>query len=119
MVKKRVTKKAGATAKKKVNKSKAIRDYKAANADAGPKEIAAALTKERIRVSPAFVSTVLSTSKKKKGKSRRVGRPRRAKPTQAAASFTASELMQAKKLAEEIGGLEKAKAAIDVLSKIS
>ena len=118
MAKKRVTKKTGASAKRKVNKSKAIRDFKAANSKAGPTEIATALAKQNVKVSPAFVSTVLSTSKKKKKKARRVGRPRATKSPQAA-SFTVSELMQAKKLAEEVGSLEKAKAALDALSKLA
>jgi len=119
MAKKRVTKKAGAPAKRKVNKSKAIRDFKAANADAGPKEIAAALGKQKIKVSAAFVSSVLSTSKKKQETSRRVGRPRKAKKRAPSASFTVTELMQAKKLAEEVGSLEKAKAALDALAKLA
>lgn len=48
------------------NKSQQIRDYKATNPDASPKEIAAALA--GLEVSAQFVSTVLSVAKKRGGK---------------------------------------------------
>src|SRR6056297_2908608 len=67
-------------AKKKAgepNKSQAIRDYKTANPSAKPKKIAEDLGKQGIAVSPGFVSTILSTSKRKK----KVGRPGRPKGT--------------------------------------
>ena len=50
------------------NKSAAIREYKAANTAATPKEIAEALSKTGLSVSAQFVSTVLSNAKKKGGK---------------------------------------------------
>jgi hypothetical protein len=119
MAKKRVVKrKAGAAAKGEVNKSKAIRDYVAANPKDGPKAVAVALGEQGIDVSAAFVSTVKSTAKRRK-KGRRVGRPRATKTAKAGATFTVSELLQAKKLSEEVGGIEKAKAAIDALAKLS
>ena len=52
-------------AKKTVNKSKAIRDCKARTPGMKPKAIADSLSKKGIKVSPAFVSTVLSNSKTK------------------------------------------------------
>ena len=51
---------------KSANKSLEIRNYKAENPAASPKEIAEALA--GLKVSAQFVSTVLSNAKKKEGK---------------------------------------------------
>jgi hypothetical protein len=51
-------------ATEKVNKSKIIRDYKAANPEAGPKAIAEALAEHDVNAQ--FVSTVLAQAKAKK-----------------------------------------------------
>jgi hypothetical protein len=101
-------------AKKKVNKSQAIRDYIEANPDAGPTEVAAALKKERIIVSPAMVSTVKLASKKKgRGRKKAAGG---AKP--ASDKIALSSLIQAKKMAESLGGVEKAQTALAALAKL-
>ena len=55
------------------NKSQLIREYKAANPSASPKEVAEALTKTGLSVSAQFVSTVLSNAKKKGGKAGKRG----------------------------------------------
>jgi hypothetical protein len=103
-------------AKSGSNKSAAIRDYKAANPTAGPKEIAEALSKSGSSVSAQFVSTVLSNAKKKGGKigkrGRKPGRP------VAVPMDNLQQLIQVKKFVDQIGGLEKAKAAVDVLAQI-
>ncbi len=54
------------------NKSQAIRDYYATNPKAKPMEVSDALKAQGLSVTPAFVSTIRSTSKKKK-----VGKPGR------------------------------------------
>ncbi len=122
MAKKAATKKKAAPKKKtpagKVNKSQAIRDYCEANPTVGPKETAAALTKQGIKVSPAMVSTVKTQAKKKKGKR---GRPRKkaaaaAKPT--SDKIALSSLLAAKKMAEQLGGIEKAQTALAALAKL-
>jgi hypothetical protein len=98
------------------NKSVAIREYKAAHGDAGPKAIAEALGKDGLKVTPAFVSTVLSNDRRKAGKGRRRRRGgRRGAPrgNQALAS-----LIQAKKLAEQMGGIEPARRALNALAKL-
>ena len=53
------------------SKSEAIRNYKSGHQEAGPTAIAAALSKEGTKVTPAFVSTVLSNAKRKGRKGRR------------------------------------------------
>jgi len=96
------------------NKSQAIRAYKSTHKRSKPKEISAALAKEGVNVTPAFVSTVLSTARRKKGKS---GRRSGAKAA-GGSSSPYSHLIQARKLADQMGGVEKARAALDALAKI-
>jgi hypothetical protein len=100
------------------NKSQAIREYKSNHSGAGPKDIAAALADQGVKVTPAFVSTVLSNAKRrgKKGK-RRGGRPAGtgAKPGRKDAL---SQLVLAKKMSDQFGGVEKARAALDALAQI-
>jgi hypothetical protein len=102
-------------AKKKVNKSQAIRDYAEAHPDAGPTEIAAALKKEKIQVTSALVSTVKTVAKKKKGRGRKKAASG-AKP--ASDKIALSSLIQAKKMAESLGGVEKAQTALAALAKL-
>jgi hypothetical protein len=103
-------------AKSGSNKSAAIREYKAANPDAGPKDIAEALEKSGMSVTPQFVSTVLSNAKKKGGKVGKRGR----KPGRPSALPVGDlqQLIQVKKFVDQIGGVEKAKAAVDLLAQL-
>lgn len=100
------------------NKSQAIREYKAANSSASPKEIATALHSSGLSVSAQFVSTVLSNAKKKNGV---VGK-RGPKPGRKAAKLGAvselNHLIHAKKLVDQLGGIEAAKSAINTLAQI-
>jgi len=98
------------------NKSKAIREYKSNHSGAGPKDISAALAEQGIKVTPAFVSTVLSNAKRRgrKGK-RKGGRPAGAKPGRKDAL---SQLVLAKQMSDQFGGVEKARAALDALAQI-
>ena len=97
------------------SKSAAIRAYKENHATAGPKEIAESLTKDGIKVSAGFVSTVLSNARRKGRKGRRKAGKRGGRPAGNAAFAT---LVQAKKLSDQLGGVDKARAALDALSKI-
>jgi hypothetical protein len=106
------------------SKSAAIRNYKSSHDGAGPTEIAAALTKEGTKVTPAFVSTVLSNAKRKGGKGRRkAGRKMARRGPRAAVvarqgNDSLERLILAKKLAQQMGGVEQARAALDALAKI-
>ena len=108
-------------AKSGPNKSLEIRNYKAANPDAAPKEIAEALTKTGLSVSAQFVSTVLSNAKKNGGKVGKRGR-KPGRPAAAAASTAPSnnleQLIKAKKLVDQLGGVAEARAAINALAQI-
>ena len=96
------------------SKSEAIRNYKNTHDDAGPTEIAGALSKEGTKVTPAFVSTVLSNEKRRGRKGRRRGAPRGRR----AGGDPVQVLVQAKKMADQMGGIDKARSALDALARI-
>jgi hypothetical protein len=98
------------------NKSEAIRKYQDANPKAGPTEVAKALGEQGIKVTPAFVSTVRSMDRKKSGRGRRRGAARGADGSARGVSF--DTLIKAKALARKLGGVQKAKAALDALAQL-
>jgi hypothetical protein len=106
-------------AKRKTNKSQAIRDYKMAHPEAGPTEISKALG----NVPPAMVSNVLSKAGKSKRKVKR-GRPKvsagaAATPT-TANSQSFRQVIVAVQLMQECGGdATAAKSAIDAASAVA
>lgn len=117
-------------AKKKagVNKSKAIKDFKAANKAAKPKAIAEALKTKGINVTPGYVSTILSQSKNAKKAPGRRGRPagksvRAVKTSSRKASASAEgvsvdALLRVKKLVGDVGGIEEVRSALQTYEKL-
>jgi hypothetical protein len=106
-----MAKKSAKPKKKDGNKSQAIRDYVKQHADAGPTEIANALNaREGWKISAAYVSTI-----KNKMKTTRSARGRSA----AGGQLDAKALLQAKELTKQVGGIDNARAALDLLAKIS
>ena len=104
----------------KVNKSQAIRDYKATHRRAKPKAISEALTEEGIDVSPAVVSAVLYNAKTKKKTSKRSNVPKKSTAGRASRqSVDLDALKKAKKLSDEMGGIDKAKEALDALAQLT
>lgn len=65
-----MAKKANGAEGGRINKSAAIREYLAKNADAMPKEIVAALSEQGITVSPQMVSVIKAKSKVKSARTR-------------------------------------------------
>ncbi len=114
-----MAKKKKATRKKKarVNKSQVVRDYMAANPEVGPKGVSAALKKKGIKVSPQMVSTI-KTKAKKKSSGKKRGRPAKKKLARRAGGLNIDTLVKAKKLADRMGGVDKAKEALDALAKL-
>jgi hypothetical protein len=102
--------------KKRGVKSQAIRDYLTANIEAGVSDVVGALKQMGVSVSKQMVSTIRMRMKgapKKRGpKKKRKG----AKKNGAMVSL--GILMQAKRLADQLGGVEKAKEAMDALAKL-
>lgn len=124
-----------------VSKSDLIRKTFADNPTAGPTEVAKLIQdSQNVKVSPAMVSTVLSQDRNRGGKPAKRGRPKKdasaaasstpsaapakaspGRPAAAAkpsADVSISTLIRVKKLSEELGGIEQAKAALDALSRI-
>ena len=100
--------------KKKVNLSQLVRDHLAANPNDGPKTIVAALAKKGTKVSEALVSNVKYSAKKKSASKKKAG----VKRTVVNDKVSLATLVQAKKMAEQLGGVEKAKDALAALAKL-
>ncbi len=101
--------------KRTVNKSKLIKDALAKSPNASPVEIADQL--KSLGVTAQYVSTVKFNMKKSgngvsKKYAKRSGKT--SEPT-----FTLSELIKANKLAEDLGGVEKAQELLSAISKLS
>lgn len=127
-----MAKKKAGTPKKKAgtpNKSQAIRDYYKAHPKAKPQEVAAELKKKGINVTTAFVSTIRSNSKKKKGNGK-PGRPRgkktvrRGRPVGSGSGSRGTQevsmesLLRVKELVEEMGGINECRTALTALEKL-
>lgn len=113
------------------SKSDLIRTTSAENPEAGPTEIAKLIqSNHNTKVSPAMVSTVLSQDRTRGGKPAKRGRPPKAtggrggRKAAAAASgnrgggVSVDTLVRIKQLADEMGGVDQARKALDALSQI-
>jgi hypothetical protein len=108
-------------AKKKasgVNKSKAIKEALAANPDASSREIADGLASRGIPVTPTYVANVKSTLKKRRGRPKGKKGSRTSGAKSVSDSVSLSALVQANKLATELGGVEKARDLLAALAKL-
>ncbi len=104
-------------AKRKVNKSAAIRETieKLGGQDAAPKAVVEALAGQGLKVGTGLVSNI-KTAMKKKGKKR--GRPPGRKPSTNGEAISLHGLIAAKKLVDQLGSVDAAKSAIDALAKL-
>lgn len=98
----------------KINKSKMIREFYKTNTGLGPTAIAKAMSHGKFQVSPALVSQVLK--KKRKGKRARINGA--AAVPAGEQQISLSTILAAKKLADSVGGVQNAKAAVDMLVKV-
>jgi hypothetical protein len=116
-------------AKKKAGKSGSqhIREYLAKNPTATPNQIIEALANKGVKVSSGLVSNVKYTSgptvkgKKKAAPKNAVQKwapKKKAAPKRGAAALTVEDLLEAKKLADELGGIAEARKALDTLEKL-
>jgi hypothetical protein len=104
-----------------VNKAQAVRDeFKKQGIATAPKDVIAALKKQGITVAPAQVSNIRTSLKggAKKTKTAKGKRPGR-KPGATNASVSIDALIAAKKLVDRMGGVDKARRALDVLAQLS
>jgi hypothetical protein len=106
--------------KKKINKTQLILDALAKYPNATPMEIAEKLKAHKI--SAGYVSTIKSAKKAGKKKTKRgAGKKtgRRGKRNGGGDNISMSSLVKAKQLADELGGVERAKALLDALAKLT
>ena len=97
------------------NLSAEIRKYVASNPNAKPKAVSEGLAANGIKVTPTYVSTILSNERRKSGnRKRRGGRGRGA----ARQGDVLANLVLAKRLSDKMGGIDQARAALDTLAKI-
>jgi len=107
-----------------VNMSDAIRDFITANPIATRPEIRDTLQAQGVPVSNSLVNAVFMKVKKGGGKSvrRRPGRPKSEKPVAAPASsggnMSAAELINAKQLVDQLGGIDKVRDALSLLEQL-
>lgn len=95
-------------------KAQAIRDAIAKTPEASAQEIVAAVKESGLRVTPQMVYGLRARAAKGP-KKRRGGR---IKASSNGAGFSIDTLILAKKLANQLGGVEKAKEAMDALAKL-
>lgn len=100
-----------------INLSDEIRKYVEANPNAKPKAVSEGLASAGIKVTPVYVSTILSNERRKSGKGKRRGR-RPGRPAGRNSGDVLANLVLAKKLADRMGGIESARAALETLAKI-
>lgn len=111
----------------KVNKSAEIRGtFRSLGKQARPKDVVAALAEKGITVSSAQVSMVRFNMKAKKA-ARKAAAPAVVAPTskpiatrsKSTSAISGQDLIEAKRLADELGGVERLKAALDVLAQLA
>lgn len=111
------------------NKSKAIRDYLAANPEATAKTIVPALKAQGIDVKASYVAMIKSNSKKAKPSKAKKGKaPAKsaaAKPAAAPAAvakkstgLTADDVVAAKGFADQVGSVAQALKALETLQQL-
>ena len=96
-----------------VNKSQAIRDALAKNPDASPKDLSAELTAQGVKVTAAFVSMIKFKAKIGRKPGRKKGRS-----NLATGLVDSHALLEAKKLVDRVGGIDKAQSLLGTLRKL-
>ena len=92
----------------KTSKADAIRNFQQDNPEASPTVVADALKKSGYKdVTPQYVSTIKSMDKRKANGPTKSGK------------ITAEDLMTAKEFVDTIGGVGRAKQAMEMLSKLT
>ena len=106
--------------KRRVNKSQEARDYMTDHPDVKPKGVSEALAKRGIKMSPQAVSTIKYTMRKTGGPKRRVGKATgsRKRVARRGGNRVLDSLLVAKKMAKQLGGIDQAKQALDMLAKL-
>jgi hypothetical protein len=107
-------------AKKRSGKSRSqhVREYLSGKPDATPKEIVAALAARGVKLSVGLASNVKYTSGPGAKRGKRTVRKRKPRKAAASSGVTIQELVEAKKLADSLGGIDAARSALDALATL-
>jgi hypothetical protein len=104
---------------KRGEKTKAVRDYMAANPTASPKEIVAGLAATGMKIKLGLANS-LKYGKRKPG--RKPGRRRALTVTAAArtsnGAVTVDQLIEVKRLADSLGGIGHVRSALEMLESL-
>jgi hypothetical protein len=104
-----------ARSKDGLNKAQLIRDaFKKHGIDAPAKEIQAFAEAQGATVAPAQISNLRTKLKGGKPAAARPGK----KKVAVGGAVTANELVQARNMAEKVGGVERAKELLDILNRL-
>ncbi|MBI1902903.1 MAG: hypothetical protein HYS13_17540 [Planctomycetia bacterium] len=85
---------------------------------AGPTEIAEALTARGITVTPSQVSTALFNAKKLKRRGRRVATTNGRRGRRPAKTLSADLLLATKRVADQLGGIDRVRSALELLEEL-
>lgn len=111
--------KSGSTGK--VSKSGAVREYLAAHPNAMPREIGPAVKQAHgVDVSPQMISMIKSKYRKtRRRRGRRPGAAAVGRPRANSSRITVDDLVSAKRLANQMGGIARAQEALSALARLS
>jgi hypothetical protein len=101
---------------KRGKKTQVIREYLAAHPTEGPAAVVTGLKAQGITVKPGLVSAIKYG--KPRGKRPRPSVRVAARRTTRNGSITVEQLLEVKKLADSIGGVEQARSALDTLDRL-
>jgi hypothetical protein len=101
---------------KPASKSALIRLFLSDNPKAGPKEIKEVLAAKGIEVTDSLISQVKYSKKRRGANGRR--KAKKALTGTGIASSLMDDLVAAKKLADQMGGVSKAREALDLLARL-
>lgn len=104
-----------------VNKTQAVKDYLKEHPGALPVAVSEALKAQGVDVDPKYVSNVKFKLGIKKRRKKAVAKGEEAKPAAAAVPtdmISVAALQKAKKLIQELGGVQQAKQALAALGRL-
>ncbi len=101
-------------ARKSMNKSQAIREYLASNPQATPSVIQQELQRQGVKVGYSLISQV----KYKGGSARKATRGGGRRRGRTPGGVSIEELIGAKQIADRLGGVDRAKQALNMLEKL-
>ena len=98
--------------------TRAVKEYLDANSKASPKKVAAALAERGIIVSVGLVSNIKYSKRHKKRGAKRVVTAARATSRATGSALSAADLIEAKKLVDQLGGVAQARKALETLEQL-